>query len=264
LLHAIFLLNAKSGVEFLSKQFYEEKSTNEVVIDPTLISGFLNAIFSFSREARIGRLSEVQAEDLTFVYRVDQDGQVLIVALVDSETDKNLLEDILQSIASHFREKYPSVGEQWAYDQAFFEGFEEVLDQIFHKEVTEFLLEDYPEKIVARVLKLYPLYSLQTIEELGVYAGKSIRETYSEVKPDKLQKELSKFSVSELSKEKDKVDLLMCPFCRGKKSKKPICNFVTGFIQGFLNLPDGTVTETHCFACGDGICSFKIESNEKN
>ncbi|MFX1520277.1 MAG: V4R domain-containing protein [Promethearchaeota archaeon] len=256
MLHAIFLLDSKSGVEFLSKQFYEQKSSNEAVIDPTLISGFLNAIFSFSREARIGRLSEVQAEDLTFVYRVDQDGQVLIVALVDSETDKNLLEDILQSIASHFREKYPSVGEQWAYDQTFFESFEEVLDQIFYKEVTEFLLENYPKKIVARVLKLYPLYSLKTIEELGVHAGRFIREKSGKTY---LSKELGKFSVTEFSRKKDKVELLMCPFCRGKKSSKPMCNFVTGFIRGFLNLAEDAVTETHCFACGDSACTFKIE-----
>jgi predicted hydrocarbon binding protein len=256
LLHAIFLLNAKSGVEFLSKQFYEQKSSNEAVIDPTLISGFLNAIFSFSREARIGRLSEVQAEDLTFVYRVDQDGDVLIVALVDSETDKNLLDDILSSIASHFHERYPTVGEQWAYDQTFFAGFEEVLDRIFYKEVTEFLLEDYPEKVVGRVLKLYPLYSLKVIEELGVYAGKFIREKSGKTY---LSKELSKFSVAEFSKKKDKVELLMCPFCRGKKSRKPMCNFVTGFIRGFLNLAEDAVTETQCFACGDGVCSFKIE-----
>lgn len=255
MLHAIFLLDAKSGIEYLSKQFYEEKSENETVIDPTLIAGFLNAIFSFSREARIGRLSEVQAEDLTFVYRVDQDGQVLIVALVDSETDKNLLEDILSSISTHFREKYPTVGAQWAYDSVFFEDFEVVLDQIFYKEVTEFLLEDYPEKLVARVLKLYPLYSLKTIEQLGVNSGAFIRKKAG--KAD-LNKELSQFSISEVSKEKDKVDLIMCPFCRGKKSRKPMCNFVAGFIKGFLDLPENAVKETHCFACGNNVCSFKI------
>lgn len=255
MLHAIFLLDAKSGIEYLSKQFYEEKTGNESVIDPTLIAGFLNAIFSFSREARIGRLSEVQAEDLTFVYRVDQDGQVLIVALVDSETDKNLLEDILSSISTHFREKYPTVGEQWAYDSVFFEDFEVVLDQIFYKEVTEFLLEDYPDKLVARVLKLYPLYSLKTIEQLGVNTGASIREKAGKID---LNKELSQFSVSEISKEKDKVDLIMCPFCRGKKRRKPMCNFVTGFIQGFLDLSENAVKETQCFACGDNVCSFKI------
>ncbi|MHA2061228.1 MAG: 4-vinyl reductase [Candidatus Sifarchaeia archaeon] len=257
MLHAIFLLDAKSGIEYLSKQFYEDRSESEdeTILDPTLIAGFLNAIFSFSREAKIGRLSEVQAEDLTFVYRVDQGGQVLIVALVDSETDKNLLEDILSSIATHFREKYPTIGEQWAYDSVFFEDFEVVLDQIFYKEVTEFLLEDYPDKLVARVLKLYPLYSLNTIEELGVSAGAFIRE--QEGKTD-LNKELSQFSVSEVSKEKDKVDLIMCPFCRGKKSRKPMCNFVTGFIKGLLNLPEDAVKETHCFACGDNVCSFEI------
>lgn len=259
MLHAVFLLDAKSGIEYLSKQFYEDKS--ETVIDPTLIAGFLNAIFSFSREARIGRLSEVQAEDLTFVYRVDQDGQVLIVALVDSETDKNLLEDILSSIASNFRESYPSIGEQWAYDSVLFGDFEKVLDEFFYKEVTEYLVEDYPEKIVARVLKLYPLYSPSTIEELGAFAGKFLREKeYDGVDPDKLQKELSKFSVSELSKAKDKIDLIMCPFCSGKKSRKPMCNFVAGFIKGFLNLAEGAVTETHCFACKDNVCSFKIIS----
>jgi hypothetical protein len=255
MLHAIFLLDTKSGIEYLSKQFYEEKPEDETIIDPTLIAGFLNAIFSFSREARIGRLSEVQAEDLTFVYRVDQDGQVLIVALVDSDTDKNLLNNILSSLASHFRECYPTIGEQWAYDQSFFTGFEGFLDKIFYKEATEFLVEDYPEKLVARVLNLYPLYSLNTIEELGVSTGILIHE--KEGNTD-LNKELSQFSVSEVSKEKDKVELIMCPFCRGKKSRKPMCRFVTGFIKGFLNLPENAVKETHCFACGDDVCAFKI------
>jgi predicted hydrocarbon binding protein len=135
-------------------------------------------------------------------------------------------------------------------------GFEGFLDQIFYKEATEFLLEDYPEKLVVRVLRLYSLYSLNTIEELGASIGTSIKK--KEGKTD-LNKELSQFSVSEVSKEKDKVELIMCPFCRGKKSRKPMCRFVTGFIKGFLNLPENAVKETHCFACGDFVCAFKID-----
>ena len=103
------------------------------------------------------------------------------------------------------------------------------------------------------------------IEELGAYAGRFIRDDYSDkIDLYNLQKELSKFSVSELSKKKDKIDLIMCPFCRGKTDRKPMCNFVTGFIQGFLNLREGAVTETHCFACRDSACSFKIESEGIN
>jgi predicted hydrocarbon binding protein len=256
-LHATYILDANSGIELLNKQFYSAEE-GDAAIDPTLISGLLNAIFSFS-QVEIGRLEEVQAEDFTLVYR--QEGDILVVALVESDTDKGLLENILSSVSSQFLERYPNAT-QTAYDRASFMGFEKTLDQIFYSEVLEYLTEDYPEQLVARVLKMHELYSPEIVEKHGVHVGALIREKESgEVDLHKLQKELSKFSIVELSreKEKEKVSLLICPFCNGRKSRRPMCSFVTGFIKGFLGLSKKrAVTETHCFGCGHDLCSFSV------
>jgi predicted hydrocarbon binding protein len=256
-LHTVYILDANSGIELLSKQFYNEED-DETAIDPTLISGLLNAIFNFS-QIEIGSLKEVQAENFTFAYR--QEGDILVVALVESDTDKDLLENTLSSVASQFLERYPNATQK-AYNRAIFMGFEEVLDQIFYSEVLEYLTEDYPEKLVARVLKMYKLYPPVLIETHGVHVGAFIREKESgEVDLHKLQKELSKFSVVELGREneKEKVSLLICPFCEGRKSNRPMCHFVTGFIKGFFDLSKKrAVTETHCFGCGHDACTFSV------
>ncbi|MFX1520280.1 MAG: V4R domain-containing protein [Promethearchaeota archaeon] len=257
MLHAVYILDANSGIELLDKQFHNEEE-DDAAIDPTLISGLLNAIFSFS-QVEIGSLEEVQAEDFTVVYR--QEGDILVVALVESDTDKDLLENMLSSISSQFLERYPNATQK-AYNRAAFMDFEEILNQIFYSEVLEYLTEDYPEKLVARVLKMYELYSSDVIEKHGAHVGGFIREKESgEVDLHKLQKELSKFSVVELNREneKEKVSLLICPFCNGRKSRRPMCGFVTGFIKGFFDLPNKrAVTETHCFGCGHDVCSFSI------
>jgi predicted hydrocarbon binding protein len=51
-----------------------------------------------------------------------------------------------------------------------------------------------------------------------------------------------------------------CPFCINLHASEPCCNFLGGFLQGFLDANPGTpglrVKEVLCKACGDAECSF--------
>ena len=56
-----------------------------------------------------------------------------------------------------------------------------------------------------------------------------------------------------------------CPECRGVKSNKPCCYFLSGFTEGIIrrlfNL-NVTVVETRCIATGDEFCEFKVTPEE--
>jgi len=56
-----------------------------------------------------------------------------------------------------------------------------------------------------------------------------------------------------------------CPECRGIKSNKPCCYFLSGFTEGIIqrlfNL-NATVVETKCIAVGDEFCEFKVIPEE--
>lgn len=51
-----------------------------------------------------------------------------------------------------------------------------------------------------------------------------------------------------------------CPFCTGLRGTEPSCDFLTGFLKGFLDAAPATagtaVRETHCHAAGDRVCEF--------
>ena len=56
-----------------------------------------------------------------------------------------------------------------------------------------------------------------------------------------------------------------CPECRGIKSNRPCCYFLSGFTEGIIrrlfNL-SVTVVETRCIATGDIFCEFKVIPEE--
>jgi len=56
-----------------------------------------------------------------------------------------------------------------------------------------------------------------------------------------------------------------CPECRGIKSNKPCCFFLSGFIEEIIrrlfNL-NVNVIETRCIATGDEFCEFKVTPEE--
>ncbi len=58
----------------------------------------------------------------------------------------------------------------------------------------------------------------------------------------------------------DRLDVLVCPFCRNLPSTVARCHFLAGFVQGLLNSVPGLdhveVAETLCRAKGDDTCTF--------
>jgi predicted regulator of Ras-like GTPase activity (Roadblock/LC7/MglB family) len=58
----------------------------------------------------------------------------------------------------------------------------------------------------------------------------------------------------------NRLDVLVCPFCRNLPSTVARCHFLAGFVQGLLNSIPGLdhveVSETLCRAKGDDTCSF--------
>jgi predicted regulator of Ras-like GTPase activity (Roadblock/LC7/MglB family) len=59
----------------------------------------------------------------------------------------------------------------------------------------------------------------------------------------------------------NRLDVLVCPFCRNRPSASVRCHFLAGFVQGLLNsvpdLGEVVVTETVCRATGEDTCSFE-------
>jgi predicted hydrocarbon binding protein len=59
----------------------------------------------------------------------------------------------------------------------------------------------------------------------------------------------------------NRLDVLVCPFCRNRPSESVRCHFLAGFIQGLLKSVPGlgevAVTETICRARGEDTCTFE-------
>jgi len=65
----------------------------------------------------------------------------------------------------------------------------------------------------------------------------------------------------------NRMDVLLCPFCRNVSSAFPCCHFLAGFVEGLLNSVPGlgevAVVETHCRGKGDETCTFAATSKQK-
>lgn len=130
------------------------------------------------------------------------------------------------------------------------------------------IIEGYPDETIQVVRQLNRFFADEEgLEEvvsqtLGKYSGHRLaQERFRKglvINQDNVLKLLNEISVTKFDKNSEVYDIVLCPVCRGKTAKTPICHFFNGFIEGALNNPKITVEEISCRALGDKSCRFKL------
>jgi len=208
----------------------------------------------FDKEMEIGNLKSIETQDYKLIYLRRE--ELLYVTLADIKLEEKKIYAMLNQLALAFQEDYNrETLSAWSNDITIFYPFVSKMDTIVTNTIAEIFFEQYPSNIVTLTNYINENYTLEYQEAIGKrLAEKILAERFSNVaKKRNLKRELSKFTVvKELTD--NYVKLKVCPFCRKKHSTEPICNFVTGFIQGMLK-SDNWVEST-CVGRGDAACSF--------
>lgn len=141
--HAIFLIDAKSGLTFLSKKFsagfdqYDE-------FNEDLISGFLNAINYFVREINSASesIQEINFKNSRILY--DQVGRLMVIA-ISKKTDIVVERKIISNILDDFYNSYKFNIENFKGNIQVFKKFRSNLER-YH--LTGFLRSGDPNDLV--------------------------------------------------------------------------------------------------------------------
>ena len=132
----------------------------------------------------------------------------------------------------------------------------------------ENLVEGFPNDTIRLVRRLDDKYDAQinrkVLFSLGIYFGIELSKIYFSdtvtISQNEVLKLLNEISVAKFDKKTRTYILSICPICRGKSSKDPMCNFFAGFIEGCFDNPNFKIQEVTCKAKGDNNCSFSVIS----
>jgi predicted hydrocarbon binding protein/predicted regulator of Ras-like GTPase activity (Roadblock/LC7/MglB family) len=140
------------------------------------------------------------------------------------------------------------------------------------EEISQAVVDAYPD-VVATVIDFEGTVpkddQVKTLTALGERVGKMIfQRRYSSMSfpasiPQGMElvvvPAVSPFAIADA--QGNRLDVLVCPFCRNRPSDLVRCHFLAGFIQGLLNSVPGlgevVVAETLCRATGEDTCSFE-------
>ena len=121
-IHKVFIL--KDGILLIDKNF-----SNRLKVEMRLVTGFLSAIQSFSREMTGSSMRSMNFENLTFHFYMEKKVPGLVYVII-TDLDYNLKEVNckIMKISSLFFEKYSKYLSNFNGDVAPFESFNETLD----------------------------------------------------------------------------------------------------------------------------------------
>ncbi|NVM30517.1 MAG: hypothetical protein HWN65_16880 [Candidatus Helarchaeota archaeon] len=250
MIYELYIIDAKGGIPFVDKTYREI----HLGTSNTLISGLLHIVYSaFDSEMEIGKLKSLTTQDYKLIYLKNQD--YLFVTLADIKLEESKIQTMLNQVATSFLDQYGGMLAKWSGNLTEFYPFFPKMDEIVIETIAGLFFEGYPSNIVGLVDYIGQNYSLEYQELIGKsLARKILASRFSDVvKKRNLKKELSKFTVIKGLAD-ESIVLSVCPFCRKKESPIPLCNFVSGFINGMLQ-SDEWVEKT-CVSCGDEYCSF--------
>ncbi len=266
-----------------------EEDSFRVQVPTDLFAGFSSAIVAFANELGSGQLSKIEIEDQIFVYHIQ--GELITVAKISSQDDERVAEHMVTLLEREFEKDY--VEELKDYDgtvrKDIFFPFSVKVRNIISKCMkvaikNPHLLENIPPSIdIDAIVKLsdysdelvdnFPESTIVLTREfqrqlpedvmhytmfcLGKEFGRDIAvKKFKNVNERAVMKLLKEISIC--SFDDNIVTLRICPFCRGRETKEPDCDFVSGFIEGAYNNPKISVREIKCHAVGDKHCEFKI------
>ncbi|MHA1145151.1 MAG: hypothetical protein ACTSRW_10470 [Candidatus Helarchaeota archaeon] len=126
--HTIYLIN-EAGICIYERHYVENK------LDPDLVTGFMNAVGSFAKEAFLSGLQSMELEDnKRLIYGIDSKNRLLAAALADQVDHPKLQERILQQVIEAFLHDYEQTLNDVVKPKVY-EGFTEKLDKIIKRRV---------------------------------------------------------------------------------------------------------------------------------
>ncbi len=246
----IYIIDFNSGIPYIDKTYRKI----HLGVSNNLVSGLLHVSYTmFNSEMEIGHIKSLSTKEYKLIYLMHN--RLLFIALADIKLDENKIDRMLHTIAHSFYDENKDILGKWNNDLTVFQPFIPKMDTIVIGTIADLFFENYPSNIVSLTEYIHDNYTQKNQEQIGKSLAETILEERYANNPKKsnLKKELSKFSVVKNMTD-EFVELSVCPFCRKKESQTPICNFVTGFINGMLKSTEWT--ETTCVGCGDAFCSY--------
>jgi len=145
-IHNIFIFN-RSGVCFYGKNF-----TDYFKVEKNLVSPFITALMSFSKEMIGKKFKTLEMGDVKFV--IFEKGSLNYNILCDTIENENFLEELISKInkrlSTYIIKKKINIDEQIVFDSKLNEVIEEIIDDAFSNEFnlkTEKHIIEYMKKI---------------------------------------------------------------------------------------------------------------------
>ncbi len=169
----LWILNRESGICLYEQSFRsEDEKTTIAQLDSDLFTGFVSAIFSFSRVISGSSIDMMVLQDGVLTYRVSD--LIVIVILSDKTEQSAKIKQILAEIESQFLQDYRSALEtNLGDDTAIFKPFANKIQQIIQMPVV-LTSSDRTEELRDTLLRL--MHKQITIDDaysniLGMYDG---------------------------------------------------------------------------------------------
>ncbi len=129
-IHNLFIFN-RSGICFYGRNF-----TDYFNMEKNLISPFITALMSFSKEMIGKKFKTIEMGDVKFV--IFEKGSIIYNILCDTIENENFLEEVISKInkqlAAHLRKNKINIDKLIVFDGEFNEIIEEIVDDAFSNE----------------------------------------------------------------------------------------------------------------------------------
>ncbi|MHA1521586.1 MAG: V4R domain-containing protein [Promethearchaeota archaeon] len=265
----IFIIQKGTSFLLVRRTFTKK----EIQLEGNLFSGMISAISLFTTELKMGEIQFFETKENRIMIHPFED--IIAVGIVEGKKGDTFAEQTLRKIALKFWDVYSDVFLQWNGDINLFSQFPEMIDEITYTEFSNYYIaENFPQNLISVIRGIQGKFEPHVIQFIGKSVGVSRAELLARTSPKLakknftrgLIKELNSFSICSISTQDDRewlIEMKISPFSRGIANQEFSCDFIIGFIHGFVNQVESEkkfmVYETNCAARGDKNCIFKIE-----
>ncbi|TFH28028.1 MAG: hypothetical protein E4G98_05640 [Promethearchaeota archaeon] len=264
----IFIIQKGTSFLLVRRAFTKK----EIQVEGSLFSGMISAIALFTTSLQIGEIQNFQTKDHQIMIHPFED--IIVVGIVEEKKEDPFVEQTLRKIAVKFQDVYTETLLKWNGDINLFSNFPAMIDDIVYSEFAHYYIEqNFPQKLISVIREIKDKFEPRIIRFIGKDVGRNRAEILGVNLPKlktkqfkkALLKELNLFSICRLLSDEEhqwQIEMNLCPFCRGIVQSDFSCEFITGFIDGFVNQFDSEaqykVNESECAAHGDDNCKFRI------
>ncbi len=265
----IFIIQKGTSFLLVRRAFTKK----EIQMEGALFSGMISAISLFTTELKMGEIQFFETKENRIMIHPFED--IIVVGIGEDKERDPFAEQSLRKIALKFWDIYSNVLLGWNGDTNLFSQFPAMIDEIIYTEFAQYYIsENFPQNLISVIRNIQGKYDSHIIQFIGKSVGTSRAEVVKESSPKlakkhftrPLIKELNSFSICSISSSDERewqIEMKISPFSRGITNQEFSCDFIVGFIHGFVNRADSEkkfmVYEPECTARGDKFCLFKIE-----